>query len=125
MTFYGIIADHRIQLGDAAAFSQQIRRLEGCQIEIRLAKRKKIRSLDANAYYWGVCIKYLAEYTGYEPDELHDALKARFLTDNSGKLPRVRSTASLDTKEFSEYVDNVIRVAAEPGVVIPPAEAVA
>jgi hypothetical protein len=78
------------------------------------------RSDSQNAYYWGVVIPLLAEVTGYTGDETHEALKAHFLMDRTGKLPKVRSSAALDTKEFSEYVETIRNwAAAEMGCNIP------
>ena len=42
-------------------------------------REQATRSVQANAYYWGVVVKALATHTGYTPDETHDALKIQFL----------------------------------------------
>jgi hypothetical protein len=76
-----------------------------------------------------VVIPLLAEHIGYETEEMHDALKWRFLQTHTQdehdtaaswvKLPTVRSTADLDTAEFTEYIEQCRRLGAEMGVVIP------
>ena len=66
-----------------------------------------------------VVIPVLAERCGYEDEEMHDALKWRFLQKHDGPMPTVRSTASLNTVEFSEYTAQCRRLAAQMGVMIP------
>ncbi|MCE5335161.1 MAG: hypothetical protein LLG06_11320 [Desulfobacteraceae bacterium] len=94
--------------------------LEGKQVEIVVRKRKSQRSQDQNRYYWGVVVEILAKHFGYEPEEMHEALKFKFLRTHAGDLPTVKSTAKLNTGEFTEYVDRVIRwAAAEHGCYVP------
>jgi len=42
-----------------------------------------------------------------KPDETHEALKMKFLLDRRGKIPTVRSTTVLSTKEFEDYLEDV------------------
>lgn len=64
------------------------------------------RSNKQNKYYWKVVIGYIADYTGYLPDEVHKGLAGKFLCDYTiSELPRVRSTAELSTSEFEEYLE--------------------
>jgi hypothetical protein len=80
------------------------------------------RTTPQNAYYWGVVIRTAAKELGYTEQELHDTFKAMFLIDRSQKLPVVRSTTSLDTVQFMEYLDNCIRVCAELNIILPEPE---
>lgn len=93
------------------------------------------RSLDQNAYYWGVVLPAVAnglqEAWGeaMSVDDCHEWLKARFNSrvlvnkatgEVKGRQPQ--STANLDTKEFGEYLDKVIKFAGEQlGVEVPEA----
>ena len=69
----------------------------------------KLRSVEQNAYYWGVVIKILAEELGYtgtfEKEELHDELRSMFLV-KVGKLGNnvVESTTRLDTATYERYL---------------------
>lgn len=96
---------------------------EGDHVFVTIEKitREKQRSLDQNAYYWGVVVKILAGETGYTKDEMHEALKVKFLTyENVKGIPTVLSTADLNTKQFEVYLEMVRRWAAmDLGVVIP------
>lgn len=120
----------RLQLQDRELFTRAVRQLAGARVEVTIRRAKTKRSLRQNAYYWGVVVVMLAEHLGYQTDEMHEALKFKFLRiaqDEIDGLPRVRSSASLSTAEFNAYVENVVTWAgAEFGLNIPdPNQAVA
>lgn len=82
------------------------------------------RSSPANRYYRGVVVKLLADYLGYEQDEMHEVLGMRFLRIEDCPItgvPRRKRTSKLPSTEFAEYVDACIRLAAQLGLVIPDA----
>ena len=94
--------------------------LEGKDIEIIIRKRKKNRTLSQNNWYWSCVVGIAAEHFGYEPDEMHEAYKFMFLRKHTeGKPETVRSTTSLSTVEFSEYVEKCRQFCSEEGIVIP------
>lgn len=118
--FAGRIENGKIQLADPDGWRVQLQRNEGREIELRLSRRKKERSMSQNKYYWGCVVALLAEHCGYEPEEMHAALKMKFLRQYEDQaLPSIRSTTDLDTAEFANYIEQVRRLAAEMGVVIP------
>ena len=85
---------------------------------------KRIRSLEANNYYWGVVIKYCCEAFGYELHEkemVHEALKMKFLSqEHVIGLPISKSTTSLKSDEFWDYIETIRRwVSGTFGVYIP------
>lgn len=126
-TFYGTVQDGLLKVDSAAEFSVALRRLNGKAVTVNVATvdRKHARTLPQNSYLWGVVYPLLAEETGYDVEELHEACKFRFLRDRENEkddLVRIKSTTDLTTTEFSEYVENVRRLAAELGVVIPDPE---
>lgn len=122
--FGGTVQNGKICLEHPGAFKAVLARLEGKQIGLRLTKHSHTRSLSQNAYYWGVVVPLLAESCGYSDDEMHDALKWKFLQRHDGPMPTVRSTAGLNTAEFSEYIEQCRRLGAEMGLVVPdPGEA--
>jgi len=96
---------------------------DGSFVSITIKKWKKKRSDLQNRYYWGVVIPILSEFCGYESDEMHEALKWKFLRVPASldrTLETVSSTAMLSTTEFIEYIDAIKRWAAiEYHVVIP------
>ena len=103
----------------------RLKLLAGERVEIR--KVKRTRSLDQNAWIWGVAYPQLAEALGYEPheiEELHYGLVAKWGGEHFDKrlgamVPNKRSS-KLTTKEFSDYMEWLVRFAAKEcgGVVI-------
>ena len=66
-----------------------------------------------NSYYWGQVIGSPSKegslmsnemFQGYTKQELHEALKEKF---------DVKSTAGMEQEEFTEYINKIIRWAAE------------
>ncbi len=121
--FCGVVKRGRVELDNPERYLVHLSSLEGKRVELTIASERRNRSLNANAYYWGVVVEILAEHFGYSPEELHEALKWKFLKlhEDTG-LVTVRSTAKLSTKEFGDYIDSVVRWAAQEGCYIPPSE---
>jgi hypothetical protein len=121
--FTGIIDKGKLILDQPQRYLVHLANHEGKKVELVLRKRRTKRSDSQNRYYWGVCVEILANHCGYEPEELHEALKVKFLSDrqeDENGLMRVRSTAKLTTDEFIAYTNRVVRWAAESlGVYIP------
>lgn len=82
---------------------------EGEEIRVTLEKMEKTRSALQNNYYWGKVIVYISETTGYNEEEMHEALKVKFLKSWDAKtgLWRVKSTTALSTTEFEEYIAQI------------------
>lgn len=78
-----------------------------------------------NKYYW-VCINYLAKAFGMSPNELHEHCKSEWLPTQEYfvliKKKQLRSTTDLDKDQMSDYIEKVIRLAAEQGIVLPDIE---
>jgi len=69
-----------------------------------------VRSSQQNNYYWKI-VDLLAEDLGYTNQEMHQAIKDHFNID---------STKVLTTKEFSQFIERIIRWAAiDLNIVIP------
>lgn len=97
---------------------QQLASLAGKPVEIR--EQKRTRSTDQNAWIWGVAYPLIAEAVGYEPheiEELHYGLVAKWGGEHFDKrlgamVPNKRSS-KLTTKEFSDYMEWLVRFAAK------------
>lgn len=94
-----------------------------------------VRSVDFNAYYWGIVLKYISDASGHDVIEIHESYKQKFCLQIEFQFNRdkgiyepvfeVGSTAGMDEKAFMDYVFRV-RVDGEllHGIVIPlPSEA--
>lgn len=118
--FGGRIEQGSVKLDNPIRYEQYALSLEGKRIEIVLRKEKSKRSNNQNSYYWGVVCKILGDYFGYSEDEMHEALKMKFLRTGACDLETVKSTTKLNTAEFEEFLEKVRRWAAiDYGVNIP------
>ena len=82
---------------------------------------RRDRSSEQNRYLWAV-YGYIADYSWYEPEYIHEVMKHKFLLDSSKKIPVPRSTSSLNTKDFTDYIDSIRNFMAPFGCYIPGAD---
>ena len=69
-----------------------------------------VRSAKQNSYYWMI-VDLLSEELGYTNQEMHLAIKTQF---------NIKSTKELEKKEFSDFIERLIRWSAiELNVVVP------
>jgi hypothetical protein len=127
--FHGRVEGGRLALDPTEADQRQtyLRGLEGKAVEVIVRPPRRKRSLDQNAFAWGVVYPVLAEHLGYDTHE-HEMLHYALLGECFGTsydqrfgrdIPRV-SSSRMTVREFADYLDWVIRWAAtEHGVVIP------
>ena len=76
-----------------------------------------VRSVDFNAYLWGVVYYYISLETGHTQEEVHDACKRRYnfrhdfkYSKKTGKwklVSKVDSSTAMFSREFMEYVMRV------------------
>ena len=138
MTFTGFCDDAgHFSLDDRSAFRDAVAKaFKGQEVTVTVAKKTRQRSVTQNAWLWGVALPLIAEHCGYdhhEHDDLHYwLLAARFETKRVAPLPGgieikvpARTSSQLTTQEFSDYMEWLVRFAAQKfGVVIPlPGEA--
>lgn len=114
--------------GDVASHAQlgkDLQAMKAGEYIVQVKRRKPIRSISANAYYW-VILNIISMSTGeYDRDRLHEICKRKF----NGELIQLpkggteligRSTADLDSKEFAGYVTRVKQWALDEwGIIIP------
>jgi len=121
--FAGQIEKGKLVLENPQRYLVHLSKFEGKKVELVLRKRRSKRSDGQNRYYWAVVIEILADHCGYDPEEMHEALKLKFLSDrcvDENGLVKIRSTAALNTDEFIQYTNRVVRFAAQDlGVYIP------
>lgn len=113
MTFLLTITNGNFTFQNRERFLSETKKLNGI-FAMKISRWKQPRSMNQNKYYWGVVIEGLAQHLGYESEELHDALRQKFLRVQSldHRLPpHAKSTTDLNTKEFEEYVDKIRRFA--------------
>ena len=115
--------DLSLKFLNIATVKNHLLKLKGKTVQITIEERKKRRRNPQNSYYHGVVLKYIADFCGYRGEDeingIHEELKRRFLP-KIGNLGIVKSTSSLNTEEFSAFVENVRMWAAEElGIYVP------
>ncbi len=105
-----VIKDNR----DKQSLFSYLKELENDYI-VSVKKQRNTRSNMQNSYYWKCIVQGLAEELGYFPNEMHDALRARFLSeyemisinDNQIAINKIGSTTALNTKTFEQYTEQI------------------
>lgn len=105
----GRVDKGQLHLKNKSRYLVQLSKLEGKEIELIIRQKKSQRSLDQNSYYWGVVVAILGDHCGYDPEEMHEALKFKFLRKGKEGLETVTSTTDLNTKEFEDYLERIRR----------------
>ena len=77
-------------------------------VTITKATKANTRTHSQNNYYWGVVVKIIGDYLGYNEDDTHNALRLLFLK-SEGLIETVKSTSELTTKEFIDYIEMIIK----------------
>lgn len=121
-----VTEDGRLKADAPHDFGAHLCTLKGLPVEIVVRKRRSKRSLDQNAWHWGIAVPMIADALGYdkhEHEQVHYALVAKCFGTHSDpksglEIANVRSSR-LSTKEFSELMEWEIRFAAELGIVVP------
>ena len=90
---------------------------------VTIERHTERRSLNQNALYWK-WVGIIAQETGNDADLVHGELKKKFLVPKEysfmGEKVLYRSSAKLDTREMSEYMDRVNALATqELGIMLP------
>jgi hypothetical protein len=113
MNFVGTIENGQLTIDFQANFNRFLTTLEGQRVTVEVKKFRKNRTDQQNRYWWAVVIDILSKHTGYEPEEMHDAIKIKFLPVEKAGLISGRSTARLNTEEFNDLIERVQRWAAQ------------
>jgi len=123
----GRVRKGRFVPDDATMFIADFMRDEGRRVVVTKTPERRDRTLSQNAYYRGVVIKVISQWADHDPDEIHEAMRYKFLGTRETKtgLRIVGRTSRLTTAEFTEYVERVRQWAAEQGLVIPDPQKVA
>lgn len=121
--FNGRVSDDgtRLELDgiEAPLRKRYLRTLAGKRIGLVIRERRSQRSLDQNGWLWGVALPVLAEALGYDEHE-HEVLHYSLLGEcfgyqydpRTGHQVLARTSSQLTTKEFSDYMDWLVRWAA-------------
>lgn len=82
--------------------------------DLECSKFKSKRSNSQNDLYWAM-LKELGDYTGYADLELHDMFRFKYLSEKKtvagSEIYAIKSTTSLNTDQFAEYIHDIQRFA--------------
>lgn len=112
----GILNFKRLEL-----FKTYLSNLDGQKVIVSVKKFYNSRSTKQNSLYW-VWLTHIGYEIGEEPEDLHTTFKSMFLTDRSKEFPIVKSTTSLSTYQFMEYMEKIARKMDEMGISLPSPE---
>lgn len=121
----GRVIKGRVNWDDQKELSDHLETLEGQRIEVVIREAPVRPTVGQHRYYRGVCLPVIAEHIGCSLGEAHRALKRELLPVNvEANSPSTRSTASISRHEFGEYLEQIVILASELGIVIPEPNAV-
>ena len=104
---------YKVRILNRESFDKFLNEFEVGTILELVVKEVESRTQLQNSYYWGQVIGSPSKegsllssetFQGYTKQELHEALKEKF---------EVKSTAGMEQEEFTEYINKIIRWAAE------------
>lgn len=117
-----------LHLEDKRAYDRHAKRYAGRKVEVVIRLRTSQRSNQQNRWIWGIAYPLLGEHWGYERNE-HERMHYGLLAQCFGtkvdarfgiRVPKVAHSSKLTTKEFSEYMEWLVRYAAvEESISIP------
>lgn len=95
-----------------------LKKHEGQDVRVTFSQPAKTRSNKQNRYYWRVVIDMIAAETGHSQEEVHELMKAMhlpraFVTIAGKEVEIAKSTTTLSTFEFEEYLDRIRAFAAQ------------
>lgn len=123
--FWATVKNGKLEFKDQISFIKHIAsQKDGSDVWVTIGSKRKERSLNQNAWYWGVVLAVIAEETGHTAEELHEIFKRMFLpprvvTYKEKELKIASSTANLNTLEFSQYIERIRAEAGTMGITIP------
>ena len=98
---------------DKAALGEFLARCkDGQNLSVEVKRPVRRRSDAAMGYYWH-CLGLMAEDTGNGVEDIHEHLRALYLSDHAEPVPHVRSTTGLSVADMSRYIDDCQRWSAE------------
>lgn len=108
--FHGKVVEGKLVLDKKDRFNEYLKKISG-DIMVVLKRPAKNRTLQENKYYWFM-LELIGNELGSSKDEMHQAFKLLFLKKPiNEKLFTVKSTSTLNTLEFEDYLENIRRFA--------------
>jgi hypothetical protein len=107
------------------AVTEYIQKLnEAKRYEVFISLRREIRTIPQNRLYW-LYLACISDEIGIDKDDLHVFFKQKYLQKeevviNGETIIRTFSTAELNTKQFTEYINKItVFASSEWGIALP------
>tara|TARA_R110002126_G_scaffold202696_1_gene350043 strand:+ start:631 stop:1017 length:387 start_codon:yes stop_codon:yes gene_type:complete len=106
-----IMIDFKLNQNNLAGLIQKLKELDYNTLwTVTVRPFKHTRSLDQNERYWKL-VTAIGDYMGYEKDEMHELMAYKFLSEHKEvkgeKIVKIKSTASLNTKDMTDYQKDI------------------
>ena len=106
-----IMIDFKLNQNNLAGLIQKLKELDYNTLwTVTVRPFKHTRSLDQNERYWKL-VTAIGDYMGYEKDEMHEWMAYKFLSEHKEvkgeKIVKIKSTASLNTKDMTDYQKDI------------------
>lgn len=85
----------------------KIYRLKNGEYWVEIKRNRPSRSNLQNRYYWGCVLDILSNETGFTHEEMHELMARKFLSYEKQGVMFAKSTTSLNTVEFEEYLASI------------------
>lgn len=123
LTAYGEVKGGKLILSNRKRFETDLSKFKDCAVELTIRKKNR-RSNVANRYLWGVVYKEIEVRLNelgndVNSEVVHEWCKGKFnpvpIIGIGGEMLDTKggSTAEMNAFEFSEYIEKIIRFAAE------------
>jgi len=124
IVYFGEVRDNGVHIFNRKRFDAEIQVLNGKQVEITIRKKRRTRSLEQNAYYWGVVVPMIRKGLNdagwkFGLEQSHELMKAKFLqieivNEDTGEIIKsIGTTTNISTSEMMDYIASVQQWAAE------------
>ncbi len=111
---YGKVERGKLVLDYPTQFVVRLASLEGKRVEVIVRRETKTRSNQQNRYLWGIVYAIISDSTGYDPEQVHDAMKIKFASKHlENDLTITERISKMDTVRMTQYIDDIKRWASE------------
>ena len=104
-------------------FQEKLNKVKDGDYVLLITKQENIRTLNQNAYFWGVVMKCSADAMGLDKHTANMQLKdvlGFWKLDKSGKYALFESTSDMSIKRLAEYIDQIKKLMFNQfGLIIP------
>jgi len=115
LNFFGWIKKGKFYFDNKNQFDLYVGSFNDCKAIINIKKDRAQRTSgrleeksNQNGYYWAVIIPILGDHFGYTPEEMHHAIKNKFLRiGGSDELPKVKGSSSLNKIDWEEFTEQI------------------